>query len=77
MAATHSVFLPNQFNVLLLTHYLNVKVMLRPTVSHGVMPPSGAQHEIFMTVSCGFVDVGRPLKREAGVVYNCSWPSPA
>jgi hypothetical protein len=56
--------------------------MLRPTacrpVSLGVKPPSKAQDQIFVFLSCRSVDVGRPLWRVDGtVVYNCCWPSPA
>jgi hypothetical protein len=33
---------------------------------------------LLLSVSCGFVEVGRPLRRENGsVVYNCCWPSPS
>jgi hypothetical protein len=33
---------------------------------------------LFLSDSCGFVDVGRPLWREDGpVAYNCCWTSPA
>jgi hypothetical protein len=40
--------------------------------------PSLAQNQIFVTVSCGFVDVGHPLSRECrSVVCNCCCPSPA
>jgi hypothetical protein len=54
--------------------------MLRPTVSWpvctGIQHPSAA-YDIFITVSCGFVDMGRSLRREDGsVVDNCCWPSP-
>jgi hypothetical protein len=55
---------------------VRVKVVLRLTVgrpfSHGVKHPSGAPHQIFVTVTCMFVDVGRPLWREEGC-----WSSPA
>jgi hypothetical protein len=33
---------------------------------------------LFLSDSCGFVDVGRPLWREDGsAVHNCCWPPPA
>jgi hypothetical protein len=33
--------------------------------------PFGAQDQVFVIVSCGFVDVGRPLSREDGcVIYR-------
>jgi hypothetical protein len=39
---------------------------------------SGVEDLIFVTVSWGFVHVGRPLWREdESVVYNCCWFSPA
>jgi hypothetical protein len=45
------------------------KVTLRPTASQSwCQAPSGAQDQIFVTDSCGFVDVGRPLWREDGSV---------
>jgi hypothetical protein len=58
-----------------------VKVMLRSTVRWqvclGVKPHERLKARYF-TVSCGFVDVGRPLWREGGfVVYNFCWPSSA
>jgi hypothetical protein len=61
---------------------VEVKVMLRPTVSRpvclGINHPSGAYDQIFMTVrQLRFVDVERPLWREDGSVINsCCWSSP-
>jgi hypothetical protein len=57
---------------------LSLSLILRPTVSRrvylGIKQPSEAYDQIFITVSCGFVDVGRSLWREdESVVYNCSW----
>jgi hypothetical protein len=61
---------------------VNVKVMLRPTVSRpvglGIKHPTGAYGQVLLlSDSCWFVDVGRSLWREDGsVVYNCSWSLP-
>jgi hypothetical protein len=55
--------------------------MLRLTFSRqvhlGVKHQSGAQDQIYITVSCEFVEMWRSLWREDGsVVCNCCWPSP-
>jgi hypothetical protein len=40
--------------------------------------PGAKTRFLLLSDSCGFVDVGRLLRREDGsVVYNCCWPSPA
>jgi hypothetical protein len=57
--------------------------MLRPTVSRPVClvvkPHLGPRTRfLLLSDSCGFVDVGRSLRREDGsVVYSRCWPSPA
>jgi hypothetical protein len=55
--------------------------MLRQTVSQpiylNVNHLSVAKDQIFITASCGFVDIGRPLWREDGSVHNCCWSPPA
>jgi hypothetical protein len=62
---------------------LSLSLTLQPTVSRpvclGLKHPSGAYDQIlFLSDSCGFVDVGRCLWREDGpVAYKCSWSSPA
>jgi hypothetical protein len=64
------------------TGSIQVRVMLLPTVSrpvcHGVKPHLGSENT-FLVLSdiCGFIDVGRPLRREDGsVVHNCWCRSP-
>jgi hypothetical protein len=55
--------------------------ILRMTVSRPVLSWNkalvwGFYDQIFITLSCGYVDVGRSLWREDGSVdYNCCWPS--
>jgi hypothetical protein len=49
--------------------------MLRPIdswpVHLGIKPSFGAQDQIFVTVSFGFVDMGRPLwRKDESVVYS-------
>jgi hypothetical protein len=61
---------------------LSLSLMLRPMFSRplcfGIKHPSGVYDHNFITVSCGFVDVGCSLWREGkSVAYNCCWPSPA
>jgi hypothetical protein len=61
---------------------LSLSLILRPTVSRPVClrikHPSGATTRfLFLSDSCGLVDVGCFLGREdRSVVYNCCWPSP-
>jgi hypothetical protein len=62
------------------THVESILV-LWPTTSRpvclGIKHPSGAYDQIFITVSFGFVNVGRRLARADGsVFYNCCWSSP-
>jgi hypothetical protein len=60
------------------TAILSLSLILRPTVSRpvclGLKHPSGAYDQIFITVSCRFVDVGCCLWREDGQSF--SDPSP-
>jgi hypothetical protein len=61
---------------------LKLRLNSRSTVSRPVSLcvglPSGAHNEIFLSDSCGFLDVGRPFWREDGyVIYCCCWASPA
>jgi hypothetical protein len=64
-----------------LRYTAKVRVVLRPTVSRAVYlcvkhPPAAQDQFLWLSDTCGFVDVRRPLWREDGlVVYNCCWSS--
>jgi hypothetical protein len=48
------------------------------SLSWNKAPIWGLRPDLYFSESCGFVDLERPLWREAGsVVYNSCWPSPA
>jgi hypothetical protein len=69
------------FLVLWLTAQVKVKVKVM-TVGQSVLVSSThlglTTRFLFLSESCGFVDVGRSLWRENGsAVYNCYWSSPA
>jgi hypothetical protein len=60
---------------------LSLSLMLWSAVSRpvclGIKHPYRAYNQIFITVSCGFLDMEHSLWQEdRSVVYNCCWPLP-